>query len=405
MSETAPAPTPDFGTQAHRDAAASDLASKIASGAFGAIPTEEGVPGTTEGSPSPAPAAETPPNAPQADTPPVQRDPETGKFKSPNAEPAAAPAPETKTPTVSSGEDGTIVLKGPWGERKLDPQKAEDRAALIEFGQKGANYERLVADMDNRATKRAEQLAEQRLFEQYLAAGLIEVDATGATRYTAKGLATFAPQSSTQAPAPTPDEIDSLIREAVSSDDQEKAVAALRTAFQKSRLDPTLVKRLVDSQFQEREQAAAAARAQAEVQQRVRARFDSELEKHPIVKAIPGGPDYARQLVLTRLEEIAGRQRAGDPTAPQGDAAFEVALAEVSRLATQYQGIETAAVQKYAKQAATPVRAAPPATGGGSAAPPAGVAQQQARPGLYDRGKQAFAASDVARMAKQLLGK
>ena len=396
MSETAP--TPDLGTLAHRDAAASDLAAKIASGAFGAIPKEEGVPGTTSDTPA-APAT------PQADVPAVPRDADTGQFKSPNAEPAAPPPAETKAPTVSSGEDGTIVLKGPWGERKLDPSKAEDRAALIEFGQKGANYERLVAEMDTRATKRAEQIAEQRLFEQYLAAGLIEVDATGATRYTPKGLATFAPQPSTQATAPTPDEIDSLIREAVSSDDPERAVAALRTAFQKSRFDPTLVKGLVDSQFQEREAAAAAQRAQAEVQQRVRARFDSELEKHPIVKAIPGGADYARQLVRTRLEEIAGRQQAGDPTAPQGDAAFEVALAEVSRLATQYNGIETAAVQKYAKQAATPVRAAPPATGGGSAAPPAGVAQQQARPGLYDRGKQAFAASDVARMAKQLLGK
>lgn len=384
MSETAVAP--EVGSQAHREASLADLSAKISAGAFGTIAPEQNVPASTVDAPPAVvpPAAE--PETPRGDD---------GRFQAATPAPEAAPAAST----VSATQDGSIVLKGPWGERKLDPQKAEDRAALIEFGQKGANYERLVNDMDTRAAKRADELANQRVFETYLSAGLIEVDASGQTKYTEKGQRTLFPQPGTGAPAAAQsDEVDSLIRAAVRSEDPEAAEASLKALVTKMRFDPDAVQKQVDSLLQQREAAAAQQRAAQETTARVRAQFEAAVAKFPVIAEIPGGVDHARGLVQAKLREFAELQQRNDPTVPRGEAAFEAALAEVAQLGKTYQGLRAPAPQ-------APRRAAPPATGGGSAAPPAGVATPQARPSLESRGKLAHATEDVMRFAKQFLGK
>lgn len=398
--------TPELNTLAHRTATVDDLAAKIASGHFGKIEKEERVPGVTdEPGAEPTPAAAEP-----------KRDDE-GKFakdddaaEKPADDAASAAKPAVQAPEVVTTPAGEIVLRGPWGERKLDPTKEADRATLVEFGQKGANYELLMSQYDEKVAARANEVAEQKLFEAYFKAGLVEVGADGQTKYTAKGLQALLNQGQPgtgQSADAQSDELDRLVTEAIESRDPAKAKEALKAALSKVRgTDPDAVRQQVETLLAARDTAATAQRRQEDTRTAARVKFNAALEQHPVLKEYPGAITETREKLHEKLVEFDRRRAARDPAVPtDNDAAFDLALTEVvGGIARRCDDHKKSVVQAYAVQAGKPARQAPPATGGGSAAPPAGVAQPPKKPQFGDRGFLSHISADIARRARELAG-
>lgn len=293
---------------------------------------------------------------------------------------AAAPARAAdgkfvaKEETPPAADEFLVTIKGPWGEEKLDPRKPEDKARLVEYGQKGRNYNELVAKDDQRVAKRAQE----QLFDNYRSLGLIGVNPDGTTFWTPKGLRVMndGGPDTTTAPTPKADataipdvEVDRLVDRVMSSDDPAEAKRALNQAIAIAgrkygeEAAKTVVEAFKVEQAKERT-AESEQRRQAEANgslvATVQRRFDSEVGKHAILSN-PRLKAAARELVRQRT---AALESSGVP----GMEAFEQGLLEVGLYVKDIEGLKAQGVQETAA-AAQAQRAAPPATGGGSAPP------------------------------------
>lgn len=285
---------------------------------------------------------------------------------------AAAPARAADGKFVAD-ESHLVTIKGPWGEEKLDPRKPEDKARLVEYGQKGRNYNELLAKDDQRVAKRAQE----QLFDNYRSLGLIGVNPDGTTFWTPKGLRVMQDGGPEQpaAPAPKADataipdvEVDRLVDRVMSSDDPAEAKKALNQAIALAgrKYGEEAAKTVVDAFKAEQAKERAAAedqRRQAEANgslvATVQKRFESEVGKHPIFATNPRLKASVKELVRQRT---AALESSGVP----GMEAFEQGLLEVDLYVKDIEGLKSQGVKETAA-AAQAQRAAPPATGGGSA--------------------------------------
>lgn len=295
-----------------------------------------------------------------------------GRFVKQDAQPAAAAAPVPAT-DAQVPDEFLVEIKGPWGVEKLDPRKPEDRARLIEYGQKGRNYQELIAKDDQRIKRTANEL----LFDNYRAMGLIGVNPDGTTFWTPKGLKLMQEQDANGAEAPAPrsgqpemtdDEVDRLADTIFTAEDRTEAKQALvkalaiadkrgseaaRREFEK--LWSEKAKELDARETQRRQEAESGS-----LLNRLNARLTDELKKHSLTDRYL--KDSATELVRREMSRL---ERAGVPS----EKAFEEAIVEIANYARALQGLKSKGVQENVAAAAAQ-KAAPPATGSGAAPPP-----------------------------------
>lgn len=288
---------------------------------------------------------------------------------------AASAAVRDEAGRFANADEQLVRIVGPWGEEVLDPRKPDDRARLVEYGQKGRNYQELLAKDDQRVKRSAQEM----LFDNYRAMGLIGVNPDGTTFWTPKGLrvmndqepATGSPAAA-QKPvtaADTAGEVDSLVAQMFETDDP----AVAKNAFLKAvdalaeKRGQAIAEKAVEKLWQEKAReldAKEATRRQGEANVSLIAKLNTklgeELKKHSLASD-PYLTASATELVRIRM---AAFEKNGVPS----ETAFEQALPEVAHYARSIRGAQGV---KDTAGAAQVQRSAPPATGGGSAPPPA----------------------------------
>lgn len=353
MAETTVNPTPAV----ERANVFEDLADRIVARDAAAKPAEA------------APAAA--PEKPAAATAETTVDVDTDE------KPGAASAGRDDAGRFKSADEPLVRIKGPWGEEILDPRKEQDRARLVEYGQKGRNYQELLAKDDQRVAKRAQEA----LFDNYRDMGLIGVNPDGTTFWTPKGLRLFkdeteAPPSTAASHEKKPDdaasEVDSLVEKMFVTDDAVEAKQAFLKAVDvlADKRGEAVAKREVERLWREKageldaqERKRQEAEANGSLAAKVQGRFKEELAKHPLIAGNPRLSAAARELVRQRTAAL-------EQSGVAGWDAFEQGLLELGLYAQDVESLKHQGVKETAAAAAAQ-RAAPPATGGGSAPPPA----------------------------------
>lgn len=289
-----------------------------------------------------------------------------------------------------SDDESLVTLKGPWGEERLDPRDPEQLKKIVEYGQKGRNYDELLAKDDERVRRRAQEVAERQQFDLYLRLGLVRVNGEGKSEWTDKGLSFLAEQNGAQPAArdnaqaagssdADDQEVDSLLEKVLTADDPNEAKEALRSGMQKlaSRVGREAAEAAVDARWKQLDEQRAQERAQREQQQSreritqlVQTQFQGAIDQHEVFKGDADLVAFAKQRVRRRFQEMAQAEANGDTTLPSDpQARIDLALQEVGAVVSWAEGKEARGVTRFREGAKKRKSKGPPATGGGTAAP------------------------------------